>query len=422
MYPYVLKDSALHFFDDYGVLFTEMGNYILNEIEVYMIQKFTGEKTIEDITNEISKEIESDDTEQIKNIIMQFIESKPDGIFLCENEHHQPLKKTGQKDCKIPLMLTISLTNKCNLQCIHCFKSCSINNKDSIEHETLMKTLKYLKGKSIGVQLTGGEPMVHEDFFDILRFSIENFDTTITTTGTLINSSNVNEFKRIKNIQLSLYSHMESKHDLVTTIPGSFKKTVNAINVLSKARIPVTIATILTKENINQMEDIIEFSYKNGASGIRFGSFVPCGRGVSLRDSWVLPEGDKDNIKDELKRLSQKYKEKIGIQTWEDEEKDKELDPKYKALGCGAGLFTWAISERGIIKPCEFLADNACVIGDINKQTIEQIVKDYNFDSMPQGLLSWEEELQKDNCTVQEMCPQIKKYYEEYCINKMKTR
>jgi len=421
MFPYVLKDSSLHFFDDYGVLFTDIGNYILNEIEVYIIQKFTGKSTIEDITSEISIEIESDDTQKIKNIIMQFIESKPDGIFLSEEEHHEPLKKTGEKDCKIPLLLTISLTNKCNLECIHCFKSCSMKNNDSLKFDTLMKTLKYLKGKSLGLQLTGGEPMLHENFFDILKFSIENFDTTITTTGTLINSSNVEKFKGIKTVQLSLYSHIESNHDEVTTIPGSFKKTVNAINVLSKAGIPVTIATILTKQNINQMEDIIEFSHKNGAAGIRFGSFVPCGRGVSLKDSWVFPEENKDNIKDELNRLSEKFKGKIGIQTWEDEEKDKELDPKYKALRCGAGLFTWAISESGIIKPCEFLNDNVCVIGNLYNNTIEEIVKDYNFESMPEGLLTWEEELQKDDCTIKEMCPQIKKYYEEHCSNMIKN-
>ncbi|WBW96298.1 radical SAM protein [Oceanirhabdus sp. W0125-5] len=420
MYPYVLKSSSLHFFDDYGVLFTEIGNYILNDIEVYMIQKFTGKNTIEDIAKEISKEIESDDIQQIQDIIIQFIESKPDAIFISEEENQEPLKKTGEKDCKIPLMLTISLTNKCNLQCIHCFKSCSMKNNNSIKYETLMNTLKYLKGKSLGIQLTGGEPMLHEKFFDILRFSIDNFDTTITTTGTLINSSNVEKLKGIKNIQLSLYSHIESKHDNVTTIPGSFKETVNAINVLSKAGLPVTIATILTKENINQMEDIIEFSYKNGAGAIRFGSFVPCGRGVSLRESWVLPEEEKDIIKLELKRFAEKYKGKIGIQTWEDEEKDKELDPKYKAIGCGAGLFTWAISERGIVKPCEFLDDNVCVIGNLYKEPVEHIAKDYNFDSMPQGLLKWEEELRKDNCTVKEMCPQIKKYYEDYCITKNK--
>lgn len=418
MYPYVLKNSSLHYFDDLGVLFTNIGNYILNDVEVYMMEKFNGKKSVEEIVNEISVDLESDDKDQIKNIVMEFINSKPDAIFLSNQKNPEPLRRTGIKNTMIPLELTISLTNRCNLKCIHCFKKCSVEGQDFLPFDKLMSTLKFLKDKSISVQLTGGEPMLHPDFYEILDYSIKNFETVITTTGTLINTSNVDKFKGISNVQLSIYSHKGNKHDAVTSVCGSFEKTINGIKELTKAGIPSTIATIVTRDNMNELEEMIQLSYELGSKLIRFGTLVPCGRGVTLRDSWILSEEELNIVSSMVDELARKFEGKIIVQTWKDEEAKKNIPPKYKCLGCGAGLFTWAISERGVIKSCEFLNDNVCPIGNIKDQEVEEIIKCYDFNKMPEGLFNWEKELQKEECSVKEFCGQIKDYYLEHCCSK----
>ena len=416
MYPAVIENSILHYFDDYSILLTNEDNYILNDVETYIIEKFNGNKSIDEMVREISKDLDTRNYSKIKAIVMDFINNKNDFLFLNKNSDYKNLKTSGMKNAKIPINIIISLTNKCNLKCIHCFKNCSNKNKNSIPYETLIDALKFLKDKSISIQLTGGEPMLHDNFFNILSYCIDNFRTTITTTGTLINSNNVKNFKYIDNVQLSLYSHDKNIHDSITRTPGSFKKTILTIKELSNMEIPSTIATIVTKSNINHIEDIINTAYKSGANSIRFGTLIPYGRGTSL-SSWILSEKEMKNVELQLEELSKKYKNKINVQTWHEYNTNLKINSKYKALGCGGGLLSWCISEMGIIKPCEFLDDNVYPIGNIKETEVKNLVWEYDFKKMPKNLIKFEKKLNKENTSVKNICKEIKQYYLQYCSN-----
>lgn len=415
MYPYVLENSYLHLLDDIGVLFTNIGNYILNDIEVYIIEKFDGAKSLDYIIKEISNEIESDNIDEIRNIIFQFIESKSDVISCAESIKYSPLKITGTKGGKIPMSLTFSLTDKCNLKCIHCFKSCSSNNNSQIPYNSLIKTLQYLKDKSVSVQLTGGEPMLYDDFYKILDYCKNNFRTSITTTGTLITNHNVEKFKGVDNVQVSLYSIDKAKHDAITTIIGSFDRTINGIRECVNAGINVTIATLLTHDTINEIEDIINLGIELKVSSVRFGTFSPLGRGISIKDSWLLNSEEMLEIEKVIDKLSIKYEKQIYIQKWEGSVKKQELVDKYDCLGCGAGVITWVIDENGNIKPCEFFPDDIYSMGNIINDDIEIVVNNINFSSMPSCIKHWQNSLSLNDDSLQSICNQMSDYYLNYC-------
>ncbi|WP_352404214.1 radical SAM protein [Sporanaerobacter acetigenes] len=414
MYPFVLKNSILHYFDDHGILLTNIGNYKLNDVEVYIIENFDGTKSIEEITNKIADELNTTDKIKVKNIIMEFICNKPNFIFLNKLPNPVYFKKTGVKHAKVPIDVTISLTNKCNLKCIHCFKNCSNKNDKFISYDMLIDTLKFLNNKSNNIQITGGEPMLHDNFFDILKYCIYNFKTTITTSGTLINSKNVHNFKGINNVQLSLYSYDKKLHDSITTVPGSFNKTVNAIKELSEIKIPSTIATIVTNSNINHMEDMINFAYQSGANSIRFGTLTPHGRATKL-NSLILSQEEINNIEIRLDKLSKKYEKKIHVEVWTRDENYTNIDPKYKCLECGAGLLSWCISENGIIKPCEYLDDDVYPMLNITETKVEYLIKNCNFEKLPESLSNFEKILNQKNTSIKKMCNPIKNYYLQYC-------
>lgn len=420
MYPYVLENSSLHYFDDYGVLFTNVNNFVLNDVEVYLIQKLTGDRTIDDIILEVAKEIDSNDYDKIRTIIITFIKDKPEFIFSSDAIHKVELKSTGEAGSKIPLVFTLSLTNKCNEGCVHCFKNCSVENNDFLDYDTIMETLEYLKGKSIAVQLTGGEPMLHDKFFPILKYCSENFDTRITTNGTLIDSSNACCFKDVKAAQISLYSHIKVEHDKVTGVKGSFDRTINGALALIKEGVPVVITTILNSTNLDSMNDFTEFCYSIGIKSLRFGIFIPFGRGIALRDTWHISDESKELIRERINVLSEKFCNKLSIQTWKDEEKNVGIPESYKCFGCGAGLFTWSVSEKGIIKPCEFLDDSFFALANLKEQKIGDIVKNISLDNLKTQLLRWEDALKEKNSSIMDVCSQIKNYYLNNCCDNKK--
>lgn len=416
MYPYIKENCNYHLIEDHGIIFTPDGTYMLNNIEAYIMEYINGSNSIKDIIEIISNELNIEDKDKIKDIILEFIDSKPKalGVGVNIDKKNYNALKTGEKDAKIPLNLIISLTNKCNLKCIHCFKNCSSNKNTFINYDNLINVLNYFKGKIRSLQLTGGEPMLHDNFFEILDFSKKNFSTMITTTGTLINEKNIEKFIGANNIQLSLYSHVERKHDEFTTLTDSYKKTVQALELINKFNIESVIGTILTKNTLNDIEDFIKFSINMGVKNLRFGTLSLLGRAESLNNI-ILDEKELEKATYDIKNLTEKYKKDISIDNFDKKEMEKGFQENYKCINCGAGITNWCISENGNIKPCEFIPDEVFSMGNINTLSIENIIKNINFLNLPLSMKKWENNLQKHQSSIKDICTEMGNYYSTFC-------
>lgn len=139
----------------------------------------------------------------------------------------------------------IELTNICNLKCIHCY-----NEQDNIPKNTLsLEDLKHVVDElcSIGikkVQLIGGEPFVLQknllfEMIDYVATHMDSFEIFINGTLTEENDLRVLRDKYPNmNIATSLHSYIESEHEKVTKVKGSYQKTVNTLHSLSRLGIP----------------------------------------------------------------------------------------------------------------------------------------------------------------------------------------
>ncbi|HCQ89738.1 MAG TPA: hypothetical protein DIU45_08355, partial [Clostridium sp.] len=75
----------------------------------------------------------------------------------------------------------------------------------------------------------------------------------------------------------------------------------------------------------------------------------------------------------------------------------------------------WCISENGNIKPCEFIPDDVFSMGNINKSPIENILKDYNFSSLPLSMKKWQNNLNKRQFSIKDICTEMEDYYLTFC-------
>lgn len=135
----------------------------------------------------------------------------------------------------------IELTNICNLRCIHCY-----NEHDNIPKNTLtLEELRFVVDElcSIGVekvQLIGGEPFVIQkevlfEMIDYVASHMKSFEIFINGTLTEENDLIVlQENYHNMSIATSLHSYIESEHEKVTRVTGSYKKTVNTLHSLSR--------------------------------------------------------------------------------------------------------------------------------------------------------------------------------------------
>lgn len=408
MFPYINPIYSIHYCKDYALLLGDLTNITITNVELFIIEKLDGTLTINDLVSSIMTQFNSTDYESIKKTVNKILKKFSNYILFTDMKEKHLIKTTGIKNTITPLSLSIELTNRCNEKCIHCLKNAGYNSHCDINYLNLINYLDFLKHHTKSIQLTGGEPMLYKDFYNLLSYCKNNFEEiSVSTTGTLINESNVENFLDTTTY-VSLYSHIESNHDEITLLKGSYNKTLNGIDLLVKNNINVSISSIVTKFNINYIEDMVKLAINHKVNNIRFGQFNPMGRGESLGSEWILNSNEKVKLHQITKSLNEKYKDYIDIVIFPLDSPKKDLCGKN--LSCSAGRRLWVIKENGNILPCYFFPDDLFTLGNINDTDVETFVKTIELNSMKNNILVWNDRLNNIGYDISYICDELKNY------------
>lgn len=130
------------------------------------------------------------------------------------------------------------------------------------------------------IQLTGGEPLLHKNIFDIIQASVAlGFETGMVTNGSLITPTIAERMLSMGlfNINISLDSLVPEKHDYVRGFPGAFATTKRGIHNLLEARknrkatdTKLIIKTVISNNNIDELLELIDYTQHNDLDGILF--------------------------------------------------------------------------------------------------------------------------------------------------------
>lgn len=158
----------------------------------------------------------------------------------------------------VPVTVHWELTNRCNENCIHCLRDTRrVKELPLREIKDILLQLK--KEGCFVVTFSGGEPFLRKDFSDILEFVRQHqFKIRILTNGTLINLKNIRLLNKIKPklVQVSIYGATPKMHDSITRLKGSFAKSMNAVRLLEKYKIPFRIATMCLNKNFPELLEL----------------------------------------------------------------------------------------------------------------------------------------------------------------------
>lgn len=166
---------------------------------------------------------------------------------------------------RYPRAGSIDLTYRCNYRCRHCWLNSRsvINEKDN--ELSLPEITKLVDdARKLGCHnwaISGGEPLIREDFTDIFEYIIKNTNTySINTNGSLITPKIANLFKNKGNKMISLYGSTAEVHDYITRSPGSFDALIQGISYLKESNAAFTVQIIPMRDNYHQLNDMIRLS------------------------------------------------------------------------------------------------------------------------------------------------------------------
>ena len=176
-----------------------------------------------------------------------------------------------------PDIIQISLTYRCNLRC----KMCSIVNLSSEQKELTSEQVFHIinEAKDFGIKqvlLTGGEPFLRQDIFEICEYSFrQGLKNIITSNGTLIDHEMAEAIadSGVSHIHFSLDGREEA-NDFFRG-EGAFKKIVKGIQLLGKKRnkerfFSIGIAVTIMNKNVKDLYKIVELADDLNVDSVNF--------------------------------------------------------------------------------------------------------------------------------------------------------
>jgi MoaA/NifB/PqqE/SkfB family radical SAM enzyme len=176
----------------------------------------------------------------------------------------------------IPIGL-LFVTNRCNLRC----KMCGVCEHENMRHDNELTTdewkqviLSLKKMRCALISSSGGEPLLRDDFYDIIRFAREqNIAFHMCTNGILLNRDRVLRLRDsgVNTVSISVESPDPAIHEQLRG-KGTFEKTIAGIRRLRELapEIHVGINYLITAINYHDMDRMIPFAEELDVHQLKF--------------------------------------------------------------------------------------------------------------------------------------------------------
>jgi MoaA/NifB/PqqE/SkfB family radical SAM enzyme len=298
------------------------------------------------------------------------------------NHIKQDISYHLNKPISHPTIIHFAPTLRCNLKCKYCsiWKEGNINQELSLdEWKKFFLDMRDWVGKA-HIGITGGEPLLREEIFEILEFMAKlGLKPSLTTNGVLLSEDKIHRISKIKifNINISLEDTDGSIHDFFRG-KGNFSKTKNNLLNLKKeldeikSKTLLVIETTLNSKNIFDAPNIVKFCNENGLK-VHFGNIVEkleiTYKGNYNKESEYKPNaGDKrklSNIFDYLLKNKKNVLNSSGeLRMIRDYYLGKKIN--FKCSAVARNLF---VSSNGDVKLCQYFSP----IGNLKEGRVKDI-------------------------------------------------
>jgi len=195
-------------------------------------------------------------------------------------------KKQFLSQSPIPSLryLELQLTDRCNLQCRHCYLGESGHHDLSFEL-VLRAVREFEEMQGLRLLISGGEPLLHTQFWRINDLLMDyDFRSVLLSNGNLI-TKEVAKKLRAHEVQVSLDGIMEG-HEMLRG-RGTFRKALTAIDYLQEAGIQLSVATMIHKGNLKEFDSLAALLESKGIK--EWNIDVPCTEGRLKENENLCP-------------------------------------------------------------------------------------------------------------------------------------
>lgn len=191
-----------------------------------------------------------------------------------------------------PKTLNLHLTNRCNMRCRHCLYSCGEEKIDEMnlqEIKEIIKQFSEISKNNSTINLFGGEIFLRKDIFSIIDYVISLGINVGITTNANLSPKIIKEIvkRKIDRLSIDINGADTQSHDWLRNKKGHFYQSLKTIKDFIRSGKFTTSNVILHRNNIQEIEKILNLCQKIGINSVSFYLFTPLGRGIDIKDLMI---------------------------------------------------------------------------------------------------------------------------------------
>ncbi|MCK5340267.1 MAG: radical SAM protein [Desulfobulbaceae bacterium] len=290
-----------------------------------------------------------------------------------------------------PKWIAWETTRRCNLKCVHCRSSSTMEAKEHPDFslEEAKRVIDDIASYAEPVVvLSGGEPLLRHDIFDIAGYGTEKgLRMCLATNGSLVTEEICSKIKDagMKMVSLSMDGASAEVHDNFRNQPGAFDGMVRAAKLFKKNGIQFLFNSSFTKRNQDEIPKVYKLAKELGATAWYMFMIVPTGRGEDIMEELISAEDyekllewhyEMEKNEDELlvrPTCAPHYYRIVRQLAKERGEKFERRNLKFStggSKGCLAGQVICLIDVDGEVLPCSYFPKSA---GNVREKSFKEI-------------------------------------------------
>ncbi len=307
-----------------------------------------------------------------------------------------------------PSLISWNLTKRCNLRCPHCYieagaKAEGARIEDELTTDECLATIDDMK--ALGTEmliLTGGEPLLRKDIFDIASYaSSQGMWVVMGTNGVLINEPVAQKMVEcgVKGVGISIDSTNPEVHNTFRGGPDAWEHSVRALRTCRDYGLEVLVQTTVMEMNYDEIPAMLEFARDQGAWSFNLYFLIQTGRGQQMND---LSAARTEEMLTFLANEQDRYRPMLVRAKCAPHFKRVAFEAGLGGIesgGCMAGTEYLRITPEGDVTPCPYMN---LTVGNLRERSFREI-----WEQAPELVALRDPEQLKGrcgNCEYKELC------------------
>ncbi len=272
-----------------------------------------------------------------------------------------------------PLFIAWQLNSECNLDCLHCCEEAGSVFPDRMSKEQMLEACRqFVEAQVPYVALSGGEPLMCPEFWDVCEYLRANYvSVKVETNGEMIDPGVARRLGRLdlRSVQISLDGATAKAHEALRK-HGDYDKVISACKHLRAEGANIEIVFVPTRFNIEEVGEAVDLAASLGAYGFYTGKLMRIGRAARNWELLCSSEQQYDQFFATIEQKKQQYEGKMKVYCYP---YDVIEELRYRLTTPSASLLVLPNGKVKLIGPLPFIC------GDLRVSSLDEIWRQYKL-------------------------------------------